>query len=627
MRINLSPVKQGSLPTVEFTWPLPDGHSPDDLTGMAITGVMEHLSTQAVTTIRGSLTVVDGPTRLVAWAMAAEDTGTPGAFAFVLRASLGDELIYTLDGSLEIEENPSVTAVSGAALVGVPTADAAWLTTASARVADGDDVATRDTDGTAGNLTVLDASGNAVDAGYAASAFDAAGAASAAQDNAIAAAYLRSDASYLHTDWYDDDIAATIIAAQAGGVPVVRLNPEKTYPISATLTIPPEIMLDGGTANNTSQGITAVRRLAKIYATGDISGPMIKLSDFSGIRGVWLDGNNFAVSVGIEAANPAGIVIRPQIIQCFIDDVIDGIKLGGATYASIKENGFYDIGGIGIDALASYGGVYYGGNHCFLAENEYKGTTHHLRLEGIFVSNSDDFEGSPTTATIELAGTNVSQLSLYSPYVEASKVFLKNSTAGSFFFMLSAFVDGTSLAGSVFADFAQPLQVFEIRGCKIQQFVTIFTGTVPINSFILPRSNSFQTYTTFGLSAMTLYSVGYARGMDIQTANEISYSGDEKEWTSATVASFDCMLAKFHRMNLTGAATINPSTAAGKLVRGHQFTIQFDGNTTLAYHASTTNKFLLAKGANCTPPANAVISFITDSGLRVKEIGDYTARL
>ena len=168
-RINLSPVKQGSLPTVEFTWPLPDGHSPDDLTGMAITGVMEHLSTRAVTIIVGSLTVADGQTRLVAWAMAAEDTGTPGAFAFVLRASLGDELIYTLDGSLEIEANQSVTAVSGAALVGVPTADAAWLTAAAARVADGDDVATRDTDGTASNLTVLDASGNAVDAGYAAS--------------------------------------------------------------------------------------------------------------------------------------------------------------------------------------------------------------------------------------------------------------------------------------------------------------------------------------------------------------------------------------------------------------------------------------------------------------------------
>lgn len=89
------------------------------------------------------------------------------------------KMLETLGGDLT---------VSGAAAADVPSAvEKAWLTAASARVADGDDLATRDNDGTAGNLTVLDASGNAVDAGYAAGDFDAAGAAATAQAAAIAA--------------------------------------------------------------------------------------------------------------------------------------------------------------------------------------------------------------------------------------------------------------------------------------------------------------------------------------------------------------------------------------------------------------------------------------------------------
>jgi hypothetical protein len=95
--------------------------------------------------------------------------------------------LYTLNGSLVIEANPDADTVPALPLVGVTTGEAAWLAAARARVPDGDDVATRDGDGTAGELATIDASGNAVRAGYGADAFDAAGSAAAAQAAARAA--------------------------------------------------------------------------------------------------------------------------------------------------------------------------------------------------------------------------------------------------------------------------------------------------------------------------------------------------------------------------------------------------------------------------------------------------------
>ncbi len=152
------------------------------------------------------------------------------------------KMLETLGGDLTLVDAPE----------GLSPGDAAWLTAASARVADGDDVATRDTDGTGGNLTVLDASGNAVDAGYGSSAFDAAGAAATAQAAAIAASQklhrydIRNYGAVV--DGTTDDSAAVIAAiaaayAAGGGTvyfPVgkTRVDSQIVLPNSVTGTPP-----------------------------------------------------------------------------------------------------------------------------------------------------------------------------------------------------------------------------------------------------------------------------------------------------------------------------------------------------------------------------------------------------
>jgi hypothetical protein len=184
--IKLDTIKQGSQPTVTFIWPLPSSHTPTDFTGAVLSGTMRRNLTGAVTAISdGSLSVVNGPTREISWAFSEEDSGTDGTFAWTIKAVIAGKPIYTLNGLLVIEANPDADTVPALPLVGVTTGEAAWLAAARARVPDGDDVATRDGDGTAGELATIDASGNAVRAGYGADAFDAAGSAAAAQAAAV----------------------------------------------------------------------------------------------------------------------------------------------------------------------------------------------------------------------------------------------------------------------------------------------------------------------------------------------------------------------------------------------------------------------------------------------------------
>lgn len=150
LRIDFGTIKQASLPTVTFVWPLTDGHTPDDLTGFTITATMRNVDSRAVTAVSGTFAVVDGATRTCTWSMSAGDTGTAGAYEVTLRAADGVDVIYTLFGWLVIQENPAVTAVANPPLVGVAQGDALFLETAAAAAAAADEH----------DVAVVDGSGN-----------------------------------------------------------------------------------------------------------------------------------------------------------------------------------------------------------------------------------------------------------------------------------------------------------------------------------------------------------------------------------------------------------------------------------------------------------------------------------
>lgn len=127
MTIDFGTIKQGSRPTVAFVWPIVAGHEPSDLSGFVASGTLRNMDTEVVTAVAGDLVIVDGVARLLTWRMAAEDTGTAGTYLVVLYATDGLDSIYTLNGSLVVEANPTVLSVSGPAMVGVPQDDADWL--------------------------------------------------------------------------------------------------------------------------------------------------------------------------------------------------------------------------------------------------------------------------------------------------------------------------------------------------------------------------------------------------------------------------------------------------------------------------------------------------------------------
>lgn len=111
LTIDFGTIKQLSKPTVTFIWPLDSSHAPTDLTGFTVTCVTKNLDTGAVAAATGVFTVVTGATRDISWAMSAGDSGTAGIYGLTFEATDGTDTIYTLYGSLDIEDNPAVDAV------------------------------------------------------------------------------------------------------------------------------------------------------------------------------------------------------------------------------------------------------------------------------------------------------------------------------------------------------------------------------------------------------------------------------------------------------------------------------------------------------------------------------------
>lgn len=138
LRINFGAVTQGSQPTKTFIWPLDAMDAPNDLTGFVITGKARSRETGDVTALSGVFAVVDGVTRECTWAMSALDTGTDGTYAIVLNATDGSDNIYSLAGSLYVEDNPAVSATQNPPLVGVPADDASHLSELNAAFSAGD---------------------------------------------------------------------------------------------------------------------------------------------------------------------------------------------------------------------------------------------------------------------------------------------------------------------------------------------------------------------------------------------------------------------------------------------------------------------------------------------------------
>jgi len=165
--IDLGQITQGERGTLTFTWLFPDNiTTPATIAGATITAVMKNANTGDVTAVTGTLTGTGATT--ATWAVSETDSGTPGLFYVVFRAVVVGVATYTLPAQLVVEDNPAVNTVSGPALVGVSTDEAAWLAASEAG-------------GALGTAAYQPTT-----------AFDAAGAASAAQANAIAASVPRT---------------------------------------------------------------------------------------------------------------------------------------------------------------------------------------------------------------------------------------------------------------------------------------------------------------------------------------------------------------------------------------------------------------------------------------------------
>ena len=109
-----------------------------NLTGKTITGTITNNQSGATAALAGALALVTPASGIFSWTTDAADVGTAGDFSLVFTAGA---TIITLPAHLAILETPAATTTFGAALVGVTVAQAAWLATALATMADAADLA------------------------------------------------------------------------------------------------------------------------------------------------------------------------------------------------------------------------------------------------------------------------------------------------------------------------------------------------------------------------------------------------------------------------------------------------------------------------------------------------------
>lgn len=287
--------------------------------------------------------------------------------------------------------------------------------------------------------------------------------------------------SAVFADEYDS-LQDAVDAAAAQKLPRVILNPTKTYTISQTLIIPPEICIDGGGRGLTSLASTSPRLRARIVASGALD-PMIQLSHFSSLCGCYIDGGNVAIVAIFGQDTNYNIIQDNMIARCGT-----GIKFGGALFTTLRNNLLSNISGYGLDALDAYSAnpenVYYGVNVCLSERNEYKGAEGLVRVEGILTSIADDFESDAVSgaAMIEIGGTVQSQAVFIAPYIEVKKgdssitVFrLENSTRVS---IRDGQAYGDTLdTEAVFVSCNRPATL-NVSGMVIARFATVYAGEI-----------------------------------------------------------------------------------------------------------------------------------------------------
>ena len=88
------------------------------------------------TAVSGTLTGTAATT--CTWALSAGDSGTAGTFTVLFRAIVTGVTTYTLEATLEVIANPSVTGTQNDPLVSISAANAAWVTVGVAGGALGD---------------------------------------------------------------------------------------------------------------------------------------------------------------------------------------------------------------------------------------------------------------------------------------------------------------------------------------------------------------------------------------------------------------------------------------------------------------------------------------------------------
>lgn len=159
-RGSIGPFMQGQAgQTLTITLQGLDGSSINVSSGFTETGTLTNINA-GTTAITGTLTGGNGS---FTWVLADEDTGTAGDFLVHFQFHNGTIVYITLPLTLRIYDNPAATAVAGAMLVGVPTADAAWLAAANA------------VDANTGAFVSWDASDQLVDSGFDGSSFSSSG--------------------------------------------------------------------------------------------------------------------------------------------------------------------------------------------------------------------------------------------------------------------------------------------------------------------------------------------------------------------------------------------------------------------------------------------------------------------
>lgn len=283
-------------------------------------------------------------------------------------------------------------------------------------------------------------------------------------------------------------VQAALDAASAGGLHTVLLDAAETYDITAPLSVPTGVTLDGD---------GALIRAATAMDT------MIVMASYATITRCRIGGGNGLATNGVYLSHISERLVDNRFVN-FANADGAVIKAGGALYSWLERNYVLGAAGYALDALNIYsptpGATYYGMN-VFTAMGNAWGGRKGVRIEGFGQSRGDTWELALDGGCALQVGANIqSHLSIDGAYFELTRGLATELIAvrimGSARVSLNACQIYGALGETGMALHCNTAYGIGMTNCVVNRWQTGIGGIIANNGQVMVGGNQFLNTDT-----------------------------------------------------------------------------------------------------------------------------------